>query len=239
MPGPPTSTKRMRRRSIQSPCPSRPRSRRWRFTRKIALKGGDDAQQFDPHRHARRRPAARPDRRRQVRGRRRQGRPRHHRRPRHPARQRQPPRSPSPTATRSVKVPVKRRGGATRTCRSTSPTRSCRSSPSSAATRGGCHGKASGQNGFKLSLLGFEPEVDYDALVKEARGRRLFPAAPDHSLLLLKATGKVAHGGGKRMEVGSDEYKLVRRWIAAGTPVRQAGRPGRHQDHRLSRSTAS
>jgi hypothetical protein len=83
---------------------------------------------------------------------------------------------------------------------------------------GGCHGKASGQNGFKLSLLGFEPEVDYNALVKEARGRRLFPASPDHSLLLLKATGVVAHGGGKRMEVGSDEYKLVRRWIAAGVP---------------------
>src|SRR5205807_1582132 len=83
---------------------------------------------------------------------------------------------------------------------------------------GGCHGKASGQNGFKLSLLGFEPEVDYAALVKEDRGRRVFPAAPDHSLLLLKASGRMAHGGGKRMEVGSDEYKLVRRWIAAGTP---------------------
>src|SRR6266542_727298 len=83
---------------------------------------------------------------------------------------------------------------------------------------GGCHGKASGQNGFKLSLLGFEPQVDYTALVKEARGRRLFPAAPDRSLLLLKAAGGVAHGGGKRMEVGSDEYRLIRRWIAAGTP---------------------
>jgi hypothetical protein len=83
---------------------------------------------------------------------------------------------------------------------------------------GGCHGKASGQNGFKLSLLGFEPDVDYTALVMEARGRRLFPAAPDHSLLLLKATGTLAHGGGKRIEPGSDEYKLIRRWIAAGTP---------------------
>jgi hypothetical protein len=84
---------------------------------------------------------------------------------------------------------------------------------------GGCHGKASGQNGFKLSLLGYEPEVDYNALVKEARGRRLMPAAPDSSLLLLKAAGGVAHGGGKRMEVGSDEYRLIRRWIAAGMPV--------------------
>jgi hypothetical protein len=83
---------------------------------------------------------------------------------------------------------------------------------------GGCHGKASGQNGFKISLLGFEPEVDFNALVKEARGRRLFPAAPDSSLLLLKAAGGVAHGGGKRMEVGSDEYRLLRRWVAAGMP---------------------
>ncbi len=83
---------------------------------------------------------------------------------------------------------------------------------------GGCHGKASGQNGFKLSLLGFEPEIDYTALVKEGRGRRLFPTAPDNSLLLLKATGGMAHGGGKRMEVNSDEYRLIRRWVAAGTP---------------------
>jgi hypothetical protein len=83
---------------------------------------------------------------------------------------------------------------------------------------GGCHGKASGQNGFKLSLLGFEPEVDYNALVKEARGRRLFPAAPENSLLLRKASGGIAHGGGKRMEVGSDEYRLLRRWVASGAP---------------------
>jgi hypothetical protein len=83
---------------------------------------------------------------------------------------------------------------------------------------GGCHGKASGQNGFKLSLLGFEPDVDYSALVKEARGRRLFPASPENSLLLLKASGMMAHAGGKRMDVGSDEYKLIRRWIGAGVP---------------------
>ncbi|MFL5341822.1 MAG: DUF1553 domain-containing protein [Gemmataceae bacterium] len=90
---------------------------------------------------------------------------------------------------------------------------------------GGCHGKASGQNGFKLSLFGFEPEVDYTALVKEARGRRVFPAAPDQSLLLLKATGAIAHGGGKKMEPGSDEYRLVRRWIAAGLPFGKESDP--------------
>ncbi|HEV3122485.1 MAG TPA: DUF1549 domain-containing protein, partial [Isosphaeraceae bacterium] len=84
---------------------------------------------------------------------------------------------------------------------------------------GGCHGKASGQNGFKLSLLGFEPTFDYDSLVKEARGRRLFPTAPEQSLLVLKATGKVPHGGGRRLELGSHEYRLIARWIASGMPV--------------------
>ena len=83
---------------------------------------------------------------------------------------------------------------------------------------GGCHGKSGGQNGFALSLFGFVPEVDYQALVKENRGRRLFLAAPEQSLLLMKATGQMAHAGGKRMEVGSDEYKVIKRWIASGTP---------------------
>ena len=83
---------------------------------------------------------------------------------------------------------------------------------------GGCHGKASGQNGFKLSLLGFEPEVDFTSLVKEARGRRLMPSSPDSSLFLLKATGLAPHGGGKKMEKDSDEYRIVRRWIASGMP---------------------
>ena len=83
---------------------------------------------------------------------------------------------------------------------------------------GGCHGKAGGQNGFKLSLLGFDPDLDYDALVHEGRGRRLFPAAPGESLLLKKATGRVPHGGGRKIEPGSHEERLVARWIAAGMP---------------------
>src|SRR4051794_355923 len=77
---------------------------------------------------------------------------------------------------------------------------------------GGCHGKASGQNGFKLSLLGFEPQEDYEYLVKESRGRRLFPAAPEQSLLLRKATGQAAHGGGKKLEPDSPFYRLLLRW---------------------------
>ncbi len=83
---------------------------------------------------------------------------------------------------------------------------------------GGCHGKASGQNGFKLSLLGFEPKEDYEYLVKEARGRRLFPASPDRSLLLLKATNGLPHGGGARLAVDSHEYRALRRWIQQGMP---------------------
>ncbi len=83
---------------------------------------------------------------------------------------------------------------------------------------GGCHGKASGQNGFKLSLLGFEPHEDYEYLVMEGRGRRLFPAAPDASLLLMKGTNEVPHGGGPKLLADSHEYRKLRRWIAQGMP---------------------
>ncbi len=83
---------------------------------------------------------------------------------------------------------------------------------------GACHGKSTGQNGFKLSLLGFYPQEDYEYLVKEGRGRRLFPAAPQRSLLLLKATNRMAHGGGLRIEPGSYEYQLLYNWIAQGMP---------------------
>jgi hypothetical protein len=87
-----------------------------------------------------------------------------------------------------------------------------------ACNSGGCHGKASGQNGFKLSLLGFDAEYDYMAIVKAGRGRRVFPAAPDKSLFLQKAVGALPHGGGERMKLDSEEYKLMRRWIEQGMP---------------------
>ena len=83
---------------------------------------------------------------------------------------------------------------------------------------GGCHGKASGQNGFKLSLLGFYPDEDYEFLVKEGRGRRLFPSSPGQSLLLTKPIGKSPHGGGKRMDTNTYEYRLIARWIEQGMP---------------------
>ncbi len=83
---------------------------------------------------------------------------------------------------------------------------------------GGCHGKSSGQNGFKLSLLGFEPREDYEFLIKEGRGRRLFPAAPERSLLLLKGAAILPHGGGQRLEVDSAPYRVLHRWISQGMP---------------------
>lgn len=82
----------------------------------------------------------------------------------------------------------------------------------------GCHGKAEGQNGFKLSVFGFDPSADYNSLTKESRGRRIFPAAPEQSLLLRKMTGQMPHGGGARIAVGSREYETIRVWIAAGMP---------------------
>ena len=90
---------------------------------------------------------------------------------------------------------------------------------------GGCHGKSGGQNGFAMSLLGFVPKQDFEHLVKEGRGRRLFSAAPDHSLLLQKAAGIVPHGGGSRLDADSHEYRLLRRWIAQGMPYGGADDP--------------
>jgi hypothetical protein len=82
----------------------------------------------------------------------------------------------------------------------------------------GCHGKAEGQNGFKLSIFGFDPRADRLALLEEGRGRRIFLPAPDESLMLKKATGSVPHGGGVRIQRASPEYRLLRAWIAAGAP---------------------
>lgn len=81
---------------------------------------------------------------------------------------------------------------------------------------GGCHGKSGGQNGFRLSLLGFEPAEDFEYLTKEARGRRLSLAAPEHSLLILKSIGEVPHGGGPKLKKGDPSYNLLRRWVAEG-----------------------
>lgn len=81
---------------------------------------------------------------------------------------------------------------------------------------GGCHGKAEGQNGFKLSVFGFDPHADYQALMMEGRGRRIFPVAPEYSLLLRKATAQLPHGGGRKIVHDSLPYRRMRRWIEEG-----------------------
>lgn len=81
---------------------------------------------------------------------------------------------------------------------------------------GTCHGSVQGQNGFRLTLFAANPELDHARLLREFAGRRLNLEDPDASLLLQKATGRVSHVGGKRMEVDSPEYQILRRWIVGG-----------------------
>ena len=84
--------------------------------------------------------------------------------------------------------------------------------------QGACHGALSGKAGFKLTLRGYDPDVDYDTLTRQSVGRRIDPEEPARSLMLLKPTLAVAHGGGKRFDTNSLEYKILSGWIAAGMP---------------------
>jgi hypothetical protein len=82
----------------------------------------------------------------------------------------------------------------------------------------GCHGKFGGRGGFQVSLLTLSPVDDYAPIALGGRGRRINLVEPEKSLILLKATGKLAHGGGERFKVGSPEYNVIRDWISAGAP---------------------
>ena len=90
---------------------------------------------------------------------------------------------------------------------------------------GACHGKQRGQNGFQLSLLGFDADFDFDALTKESRGRRTSLTNPAQSLLLLKPIGATPHGGGRRIEPASPEFVTLQRWVAEGMPRAVVGAP--------------
>ena len=83
---------------------------------------------------------------------------------------------------------------------------------------GTCHGNKNGKGGFKLSLRGQDPELDYVALTHDLFARRLDPLAPEQSLILLKPTTQIAHEGGLRLKQGSEDYEILRRWLAAGMP---------------------
>jgi len=81
---------------------------------------------------------------------------------------------------------------------------------------GNCHGKAEGRGGFKLSIFGVDPAADYDALLKEGRGRRVNLAAPEMSLLLRKASASIPHGGGRRLSRESLHLLKLQRWVREG-----------------------
>ena len=83
---------------------------------------------------------------------------------------------------------------------------------------GGCHGKLAGQNGFRLSLRGYAPELDHSTITREALGRRINAASPDESLLVRKAANLIPHGGGQRLEPGGKAAQILTDWIAAGAP---------------------
>ena len=90
---------------------------------------------------------------------------------------------------------------------------------------GACHGKQRGQNGFQLSLLGFDADFDYAAIVEESRGRRVFPAVPEASLVLRKPSMAEPHGGGLRLASDGPLYALLREWIVQGMPRRAPDDP--------------
>ena len=88
-----------------------------------------------------------------------------------------------------------------------------------------CHGSIRGQAGFKLSLFGYEPDLDYEAIVKAQDGRRINRADPAKSLILMKPTFSTPHGGGERFKVGSLEYEAILDWIKDGATYDSAGSP--------------
>ncbi|MGV3661332.1 MAG: DUF1553 domain-containing protein [Prosthecobacter sp.] len=83
---------------------------------------------------------------------------------------------------------------------------------------GSCHAKSSGQAGFRLSIFAFDPKGDHAEVVSDARGRRVFPALPEDSLILQKATVHIAHEGGQRFEPDSAWAKTIADWIRQGMP---------------------
>ena len=84
--------------------------------------------------------------------------------------------------------------------------------------QGACHGKGAGQNGFRLSLRGYAPELDHAWIVKEQEGRRVSLVVPDDSLLLRKPLGQVPHGGAKVLDENSRAHQVLLDWLKAGAP---------------------
>lgn len=90
---------------------------------------------------------------------------------------------------------------------------------------GSCHAKSSGQAGFRLSIFAFDTKGDFMEFVNDSRGRRVFPALPEDSLILQKATVRVQHEGGQRFEPDSEWAKTIADWIRQGMPYETPNQP--------------
>ena len=86
----------------------------------------------------------------------------------------------------------------------------------SGCNTGACHGAAVGRGGFKLSLYGGDPAADYDAITRQLQGRRVNLSRTSASLVLLKPTEQLEHGGGLVFEPDSPSAKLLSNWIQQG-----------------------
>ena len=88
---------------------------------------------------------------------------------------------------------------------------------------GTCHGSAKGKNGFKLSLRGYDPEFDYQALINDLSGRRFNRVDVDQSLMLLKPLAEIPHEGRQAITPGSRYHQMLRQWIADGAKYEDPG----------------
>src|SRR5262249_8213679 len=114
---------------------------------------------------------------------------------------------------------------------------------------GTCHASQHGKGGFTLSVMGYDPPADRNAIVRDRMQRRVNFLNPADSLILKKPTMTVPHGGGRRLEVGSTDYNILAAWITAGapdsksdarkvtklvvTPATRVGQPGHKQQFQV------
>ena len=90
---------------------------------------------------------------------------------------------------------------------------------------GKCHGSASGKDGFRLSLFGYDPNGDHCRLTREIPGRRISVRSPKDSLLINKALGNVDHTGGQLIIEDSPEHRTLLQWMEQGAPADPAEIP--------------
>jgi hypothetical protein len=91
--------------------------------------------------------------------------------------------------------------------------------------QGACHGAAIGRGGFRLSLRGYDPAFDHSQIVQSAEGRRVVLGQPERSILLLKPSLMMEHGGGERLKPDSVGYTTLKAWLEDGAPEPSANDP--------------